>query len=67
MSIKDIFDKLPDEKRAVLMHAFNNELPQFVKLDNGGFIGVNVKGQYPNLKIEQEAGAWSTGKINGGS
>jgi len=48
------------------MVAFNAELPQFIRLDGSKFIGVNVTSEkYPNLKIEQSTGVWSTGTING--
>mgnify|MGYP007025393653 CR=1 FL=1 len=66
-SVKNVMDNLDSDQRQVLMHAFNNELPQFVKLPKGQFIGVNIRGNYPNLKIESEVGVWSIGTINGGT
>lgn len=66
MTVKEVLDDLPAEQKGQLMVAFNDELPQFVKLPHNRFVGVNVKGHYPNLKIEQETGVWSIGTINGG-
>jgi hypothetical protein len=66
MSVKDVLDGLSAEQKSQLMVAFNAELPQFIKLEEGKFIGVNVTpDKYPNLKIEQSTGVWSIGTING--
>jgi len=66
MTVKETLDGLSTEQKSQLMVAFNDEIPQFIKLDGGKFIGVNItKEKYPNLKIEQTTGVWSTGIING--
>lgn len=64
LTLKDILDSLPDSDRATLMYAFEQELPQYVKIpgSQNRYVGVYVK-SIPNLHREKEIGAWSTGTI----
>lgn len=63
-TIKEILDSLKEHERQQLMYGFEHEFSQFVCLSNNKFIGVNVK-NIKHLKIEQEAGNWATGTIQG--
>jgi hypothetical protein len=61
-TIKEILDSLKDEDRRLLMYAFQHELGQFVRLDDGRYVGVNVK-SFKQLRMEMETGVWSYGVI----
>jgi hypothetical protein len=63
--IKEILDSLKDHERRQLMYGFEHEFAQYICLPGGRFIGVNIK-NIKNLHIEQEAGAWSVGRVEGG-
>ena len=60
--IKDILDKLPEEQRKQLMHAFEHEFAQYVELPDGKFIGVNVT-PVQHLRIRESAGNWHYGDV----
>lgn len=60
--IKDILDKLSEEQRKQLMHAFEHGFEQYVTLPNNKFIGVNVE-PIQHLKIHESAGSWHYGDI----
>ena len=63
MPIKSIINMLPDEKRQLLMLAFEQRLTEIVKLPDGSFIGVNVVANN-HIIIEETVGVWSIGRIN---
>ena len=62
MTIKSTLDKLPPEQKKQLMYAFEHELAQYVPIDNGNFIGVNVD-PIKHLKVTERAGVWAIGEI----
>ncbi len=63
MSIKSVLDSLTSEQRRRLIHAFDNGFGQHVTLEDGYFIGVNIK-DLPNFEKLETVGAWSYGKIS---
>lgn len=65
-TIKETLDSLREHERRQLMYGFEHEFAQYICLPDGRFIGVNIK-NIKHLKVEQEAGVWSTGKIEGAS
>lgn len=64
MTIKKTLDSLNPEQKRQLMYAFEHEFSQHVKLPDGKFIGVNIRGA-SNLEITESAGNWSVGNIKG--
>jgi hypothetical protein len=56
--IKEIIDKLAEEDRRRLMYAFENEIPQSVKLVDGTFLGVH-QALGEDSRIIQKAGYWT--------
>jgi hypothetical protein len=65
-TIKETLDTLRDHERRQLMYGFEHEFAQYICLPGGRFIGVNIK-NIKHLKVEQEAGAWSVGSVEGGT
>lgn len=61
-TVKQIYDKLPEQGRRQLLHAFERGFQQYIELPDNQFIGVNVKG-VPHLSVEQEAGLWAIGTV----
>lgn len=53
---------LSAKDRRQLMYAFNEELAQYIELDDGHFLGVHVE-PLRNLEILDQAGAWFYGRI----
>ncbi len=62
--IKEVIDGLPPQQKGQLMHAFENEFSQFIRLPDNKFIGVNVQ-TIKHLKIIESAGCWFYGIIQG--
>lgn len=63
-TIKSTLLSLTPDKQALLMYAFDNNLSQYVEFEANKFIGVNIKkNNFPNFKIEEQAGDWSKGAI----
>ena len=60
--LKEVLDNLAPDLKRRLMYAFENELTQYIELDNLDFIGVNV-GHLKHLQISESAGLWSYGKV----
>ena len=61
--IKEILDNLGSEERRKLIYAFDNGFGQYVELPDNKFVGVNIK-SIANLKITEQVGCWSCGRIN---
>ena len=59
--LKKELDRLDDQKRSLLMYAFEQGLSQYVEIRDG-FIGVNVE-NIEHLEIIEQKGAWSYGRI----
>ena len=62
MTLKQALDALPQEKKAVLMFAFEQQIPQYVELANNKYLGVKTQ-VFPNLVPEITLGDWSFGEI----
>ena len=63
MSIKSKINELSLQERRQLAHAFDNGFSQFISIGDT-FVGVNIDtNKLKHLKIEEEAGVWSTGMI----
>lgn len=62
MTLKQALDMLPPEKKAVLMFAFEQQIPQYVELSDGKYLGVKAD-VFPNLSPETTLGDWSFGAI----
>ncbi len=63
-TIRETLDDLKDHERKQLMYGFEHEFAQYVCLDDGTFIGVNVE-TVQHLEIKEQAGCWAIG-INHG-
>lgn len=61
-TVKTEMNKLTNEKRQQLMYAFESDIPQYVELSDGWFIGVNIT-DLKQLEVVDTAGAWSIGRI----
>ncbi|MFA5758230.1 MAG: hypothetical protein WC942_02495 [Clostridia bacterium] len=61
MILKSVLDSLAPEERARLMHAFEHQFSQHIKLMGNKFIGVNIVGRH--FVVEESAGVWSYGTI----
>lgn len=61
-TIKEIFDTLSANQKAILNYAFENGIDQYVILGDKVFIGVNLAPS-KRLIVEMEAGKWSAGKV----
>lgn len=60
--IKQVMEKLTEEEKKQLLYAFEQELPQYIKLPRNKFIGVNVD-TIENLKVTGRAGSWAIGYL----
>lgn len=60
-TLKEMLDSLPDEDKAALNYAFENDLTHFVFLKDGRFIGVNTS-KVRHLRPEINSGRWSAGR-----
>jgi hypothetical protein len=63
-TIKETLDNLKDHERQQLMYGFEHEFAQYVCLNNGTFIGVNVE-NIQHLEIKEKAGVWAVGVNHG--
>ena len=63
-TIKETLDNLEEHERQQLMYGFEHDFAQYVCIDGGLFIGVNVEG-IQHLEIIEKAGHWAIG-INHG-
>lgn len=62
-TIREAIDSLTQDKRRVLIYAFEHGLSQIVE-DGTSFVGVNIDPRsYPNISIQNTVGAWSTGIV----
>lgn len=61
-SIKEIFDRLTPDEKARLNYSFEYGISQFVKLENGRYIGVNTQ-HVAFLQPESVSGKWSIGHV----
>jgi len=60
--LRQALDNLDPVQRRQLMYAFEQEIAQYIELDGGIFIGVNVD-VLNNLEIEEQSGVWAYGRI----
>lgn len=64
--IKDVLNKLPANSKQQLMYAFQHQLPQFVELPDGKYVGVHtnsIKHLVPEIVVNN----WTYGTIKKGS
>ena len=61
--IGEILKNLSDKDHKTIMYAFEEGLEQYIPIDEGKFIGVNIV-FVKNLIIEQVEGAFSYGSIS---
>ncbi len=59
MSLKSVLDNLEAEQRRRLIHAFDNNITQYVELPDSKFVGVHI--DIPNFQIIEQVGSWSYG------
>ena len=62
LTIKERIQLLSQGDRRQLMHSFDEEIPEYIKLEDGYFLGVHVE-HLPTLEVLEQAGAWSYGRI----
>ncbi len=63
MSIKSKINELSLQERRQLSHAFDQGFSQYIATGDT-FVGVNIDtNKLKQLRIEEEAGVWSTGMI----
>jgi len=60
--IKQLLEQLLPVQKKQLMYAFEQEIAQYIKLDDDIFVGVNVT-FLTNLIIEEESGVWACGRL----
>ena len=60
--IRDLLEKISALDRQELIYALEEEIAQYIELDGGIFIGVNVE-PLQHLIIEEQTGAWACGKV----
>jgi len=63
ITIKSIFERLKPADQQLLTYSLENGIGQFVKLEGGKYIGVNVSNTIKNLYPEIVVGNWSYGSI----
>jgi hypothetical protein len=63
MSLRKALDSLDLQQLALLKYSLENEMSQWVMLDEKRFIGVNVT-DFKQLKIEETLGKWSYGVLS---
>ena len=67
MSIKSEINQLSLQERRQLAHAFDRGFSQFIECRDGTFVGVNIDTtKLKHLKIEEEVGVWSIGRVLNG-
>lgn len=66
MTLKSVLDSLSEEKRRLLMYAFEYDIEQWIVLPGGKFIGVNIV-RVPFLIPDPKmtAGRWCYGDVRG--
>jgi len=60
--IEELLKALPPTQYKQLRYAFEEGLTEFIELDDGIFVGVNVE-QLTSLKIIEQVGDWAYGEI----
>ena len=60
--IRELLNNLPIEDMRVLKYAFEEEIAQYIELDGGIFVGVNVE-PLQHLEIVEQHGPWAYGRI----
>ena len=64
MSIKNQIERLSLQQRRQLAHSFDCGISQFIEFGDGEFVGVHLTlERNKNLKIEEQTGVWSYGKV----
>lgn len=66
MTMRERLNKLTVDQSRRLQYAFENQFSQYIEIGDGKFIGVGVQ-SLKHLKIEESAGTWSYGTIQGKS
>ena len=64
MTIRERLNNLSIDKQRQLQYAFECQFAQYVEIEDGHFLGVNVQ-PIEHLEILESAGTWSFGKIKG--
>lgn len=60
--IEQLLNNLNRLQRKQLLCAFEQGIAQYIVLDDGIFVGVNVK-PLKNLEIVEESGDWAYGRL----
>ena len=60
--IRELLKRLEPKQLKQLMCAFEQGIAQYIELDDGIFVGVNVL-PLTNLEIEEQSGMWACGRI----
>lgn len=63
--IRELLKRLSRVQMQQLRYAHEQEIAQYIELDDDIFIGVNVE-PIPYLIIEERAGDWACGRVNRG-
>ena len=64
-NFKKIFNRLNTEQRDVLMSAFNDCSDAIVILEDGKFIGCNIKNTDNLVVMESTSNGWQYGHVKG--
>lgn len=63
--IKEVLDKLTEEDRNILIHAYEKDIPYCILLPKNKFIGVYLNEESKRYSIEEKIGStWYYGSIN---
>jgi len=60
--IEELLKQLTPEQYRQLRYAFEESIAQYIELDDGIFVGVNVE-PLQHLEILESSGDWAYGKI----
>lgn len=60
--LRELIKKLTDVQLKQLKCAFEQDIAQYIELDDGIFVGVNVE-PLTNLEIEEQSGDWACGRV----
>ena len=60
--IRELLKSLSQTDYKLLRYAHENDIAQYIVLDGGIFVGVNVE-PLRNLEILEQVGSWAYGKV----
>lgn len=62
--IREVLDNLTEYERRVLIHSFENDIPQHIEVSKGRFVGVHLDPKNQKYNILESCGVWSIGELN---